>query len=128
MSNTIRTAFLLQNVVSNTQTYGGLPNLVEEVTTDSEKMHQTVQVVGTTHELISAGDVPDDAMCIIRNLHASAVVSVGVEVAATFYPLVNVPAGETAKLSRLEAVAGTYLKSTAANTEVLVSLYEIVVS
>jgi hypothetical protein len=125
MSNTIRTISSIDNIVNNARAYGSLPQRTENVVTYSSKMHQTVQVVGTTEELLSVGDVPDDAMCVIRNMHATAQVSVGVVVSGTFYPLVVIPAGEESKLSRLEAVASTYLKSSAVSTEVLVTLFEI---
>ena len=125
MSNTIRTIMSVTNFIEGTQSYGTIPQLTEDVVTFSSKLHQTVQVVGTTHEVISAGDTPDDAMVIIRNLSTTATVSVGVDVSAVFYPLLDIPPGETSKLSRLSAVAATYLKSTAASTSVLVSLYEI---
>ena len=125
MSNVIRTIMSVTNFVEGTQSYGTIPQLTEDVVTYSSKLHQTVQVVGTTYEAISAGDTPDDAMVIIRNLSTTATVSVGVEVTAVFYPLIDIPPGETSKLSRLTAIAGTFLQSTAASTQVLVSLYEI---
>jgi hypothetical protein len=61
----------------------------------------------------------------VRNLSATATISIGIEVSAVFYPVVDIPPGEESKLSRLEAVASTYLKSSAASTQVLVTLYEI---
>jgi len=125
MSNTIRTTMAIDNVVAGARSFGSLPQRQEEVVTYSSKMHQTVQVVGTTHELLSVGDVPDPAMCIVRNLHATATVSLGIEVSSVFYPLVDIPPGEESKLSRLEAVASTYIKSSVASTQALVTLYEI---
>jgi hypothetical protein len=115
----------IDNVVAGARSFGSLPQRQEEVVTYSSKMHQTVQVVGTTHELLSVGDVPDPAMCIVRNLHATATVSLGIEVSSVFYPLVDIPPGEESKLSRLEAVASTYIKSSVASTQALVTLYEI---
>jgi hypothetical protein len=125
MSNTIRTILSVTNLVSGLQAYGTIPQSTEDVVTYSNKLHQTVQVVGTTHELLSAGDVPDDAMAIVKNLSSTATIQIGVEVAATFYPLLDIPPGETSKLSRLSTIASTYIKSDTASTQVLVSLYEI---
>lgn len=125
MSNTIRTTMEIDNVIAGVRSFGSLPQRQEQVITYSSKLHQTVQVVGTDHELLSVGDVPDPAMCIVRNLSATATISIGIEVSAVFYPVVDIPPGEESKLSRLEAVASTYLKSSAASTQVLVTLYEI---
>jgi len=125
MSTIIRTTFGLQNTFAGTVTYGTLPQAQEEVASTSNKTHQTVQMVGTTEEQISVGDVPNLAMCIVKNLHATAVVTVGLVVAAVYYPLIRIPAGETAKLPRLDAVASVHLRSSVASTPVLVSLYEI---
>jgi len=125
MSNTIRTIMSVTNLVNGSAAFGTIPQATENVVTYSNKIHQTVQMVGTTHELLSVGDTPDPAMLIVRNLSTTATVTVGVEVAATYYPLVSIPPGETSKISRLAAVADAYLKSSAATTQVLVSLFEI---
>lgn len=125
MSSVIRTTTTIDNVVNGSRSFGSIPQQIESVTTYSDKLHQTVQVVGTAEEVISSGDVPSDAMCVVRNMHATAVVSIGVVVSAVFYPLAKIPAGETAKLPRLEAISGTYLKSSVSSTPVLVTLFEI---
>lgn len=125
MSNTIRTISSTQNLVGGVASVGAIPQSTEDVLTDSSQLHQTTQIVGTSHEVISAGDMVDDCLCFIKNAHASAVVSVGVDVGAVFYPLFTIPAGETSKLSRLESLAGTYIKSSAVSTSVIISLYEI---
>lgn len=128
MTNVLRTVSTLfvQDVTSGVMGFGGIPQSQEEVLIDSSAFRQGTQVVGTTHEAIAAGDVADSAMCLIRNMHATAVISVGIEESAVFYPLLEIPPGETAKLPRLTSLAGTFLKSDEADTPVVVSLYEIV--
>jgi hypothetical protein len=65
-------------------------------------------------------------MALIRNNSTTAVVTVGGDASTVFVPWFDIPPGETAKMPRVDALAATYLKSTAAATEVLVSLYKIV--
>jgi hypothetical protein len=98
---------------------------VSTVTT-SELRTDNVQVVGTTHELIVAGDVTDAAACRIENLHATAVVSVGGDAAGSFVKWFDVPPGEVAYLPRVGALASTYLDSDTASTPVSVALLKVV--
>jgi len=125
MANTIRTTmraeFLRDGVIRHT-----LPSKTESVTTTSDVIHSTTQLVGTTQETISVGDATDSVLTILENLHATAYVEVGVVVAATFYPLFRIIAGETAKMPRTSVLADTYLKASAANTTVLVTHYKVV--
>jgi hypothetical protein len=95
-------------------------------TTTSELRTDNVQVVGTTHELIAAGDVTDAAACRIENLHATAVVSVGGDAAGSFVKWFDVPPGEVAYLPRVGALASTYLDSDTASTPVSVALLKVV--
>jgi hypothetical protein len=95
-------------------------------TTTSELRTDNVQVVGTTHELIAAGDVTDAAACRIENLHATAVVSVGGDAAGSFVKWFDIPAGEVAYLPRVGALASTYLDSDTASTPVSVALLKVV--
>lgn len=128
MTNVLRTISTLtvQNVTTGVLGFGGIPQTQEEVLTDSSAFSQATQLVGTSHEAIAAGDVADSAMCLIKNAHDTATVSVGIEESAVFYPLLEIPPGETAKLPRLTSLAGTFLKSDETDTPVVVSLYEIV--
>ena len=125
MSNTIRMAMRLQFVRDNVTIVN--PPLKEvSTTTTSELRTDNVQVVGTTHELIAAGDVTDAAACRIENLHATAVVSVGGDAAGSFVKWFDVPPGEVAYLPRVGALASTYLDSDTASTPVSVALLKVV--
>jgi hypothetical protein len=125
MSNTIRMAMRLQFVRDNVTIVN--PPLKEVLTvTTSELRTDNVQVVGTTHELIAAGDVTDAAACRIENLHATAVVSVGGDAAGSFVKWFDVPPGEVAYLPRVGALASTYLDSDTASTPVSVALLKVV--
>lgn len=125
MSNTIRMAMRLQFVRDNVTILN--PPLKEvSTTTTSELRTDNVQVVGTTHELIAAGDVTDAAACRIENLHATAVVSVGGDAAGSFVKWFDIPPGEVAYLPRVGALASTYLDSDTASTPVSVALLKVV--
>lgn len=104
---------------------GGWPQFTETVDTTSSIIHQTTQLVGTTHEAVSTGDVSGTPLAVVRNEHASAIVQLGVEVAATFYPLIDIPPGETAKIPRFSNLANLYVESDTASTPVTISLHQI---
>ena len=96
------------------------------VETTSELVNETTQVVGTTHELIAAGDVTDDAFCIVENLHATAKVQIGLEVAAAFTAVIDIPAGgPPAILPAVSTLASTYLQSDTASTPVRITLIKV---
>lgn len=124
MSNTIRTSLRVEYLVAGVISYS-IPTKTESVATTSEIIHQTTQIVGTTHEALSIGDSTDDCLCVLRNTHATATVEVGVEVSAIFYPLFDIPAGESAKLPRISSLAGTFVKSSVVSTGLLVALYKV---
>lgn len=126
MSNTITTTIGVDYRINNVSAPGGLPSRQEAAPTTSRINHQSVQIIGTTHEVIAAGDVTDDAMALIRNNSPTAIVTVGGDASTVFVPWFDIPPGETAKMPRVDSLAATYLKSTAASTEVLVSLYKVV--
>jgi hypothetical protein len=96
-----------------------------EKTTTSELKTQNVQVVGTTHEVIAAGDVTDSAACRIENLHATAIISVGGDAAGSFVKWFDVPPGEVAYLPRVGTLVSTYLDSDTASTPVQVTLIKV---
>ena len=56
----------------------------------------SVQTIGTTYEAIALGDVSTEGYAQFINLDASNFVDIGIDVAATFYPVVRLLAGETA--------------------------------
>ena len=96
------------------------------VETTSELVNETTQVVSTSHELIAAGDVTDDAFCIVENLHATATVQIGLEVAAAFTAVIDIPAGgPPAILPSVSTLASTYLRSDTASTPVRITLIKV---
>ena len=101
------------------------PSKEVATTTTSQLATQNVQVVGTTHEVIAAGDVTDSALAQVENLHSTAIVSVGGDAAGSFVPWFTVPPGEKAHLPRISTLASTYLKSDTASTSVEVTLIKI---
>jgi hypothetical protein len=125
MANTIKMAMRLQFVRDNVTIVNPPLKEVSTVTT-SELRTDNVQIVGTTHEVIAAGDVTDAAACRIENLHATAVVSVGGDDTGSFVKWFDIPPGEVAFLPRVGALASTYLDSDTASTPVSVTLIKIV--
>jgi hypothetical protein len=104
-----------------------LPLRVFDVVTTSNLLSDNTQLVGTTHEQVVVGDVTDDAMMIVQNLHATALVQIGIDDAAVFVPVVDIPAGgPPAVLPVASSLAATYLQSSAATTPVRVTLVKIV--
>ena len=96
------------------------------VSTTSEVRNETVQSVGTSHELIAAADASDDSFCVIENLHATAKVQIGLEVAAAFTAVIDIPAGgPPAILPIVSSLAATYLQSDTAATPVRITLIKL---
>lgn len=126
MANYIQTIFGVTRVVNNALGTGSITQEQENVSTTSNKIFMNYQEIGTTHEVISVGDITDNCMAVLKNTHATAVIEVGVVVSTVFYPLFKIPPGERSKLSRVSSLAGTYFKSTVANAELEVTLYKIV--
>jgi hypothetical protein len=125
MTNKIKMAMRLQFWRDNAVVKN--PPLKEvETETTSELNTENVQIVGTTHEVIAAGDVTDAAACRIENLHATAIVSVGGDDTGSFVKWFDIPPGEVAFLPRVGALASTYLDSDTASTPVSVTLIKIV--
>ncbi len=125
MAVTIQSTFGVTRINVNVQAPSGIPQEQEVVTTSSVRALQNIQLVGTSHELVTVGDMTDSCMVLLKNTHATAVVEVGLVVAATFYPLFNIPPGERSKLSRASSLAGLYFKSNVVDTELEVTLYKI---
>jgi hypothetical protein len=125
MANTIRTNFKFE-FLKGTTVYKQVPNQKSEVSTTSDLSPIGEQVVGTTHELVAAGDVTDTALMIITNLHATATISVGGDAAGSFVKWFDIAPGDPpAVLPRVGTLASTYLKSSAASTAVGVTLVKI---
>jgi hypothetical protein len=125
MANTIRTNFKFE-FLKGTTVYKQVPNQKSEVSTTSDLSPIGEQVVGTTHDLVAAGDVTDTALMIITNLHATATISVGGDAAGSFVKWFDIAPGDPpAVLPRVGTLASTYLKSSAASTAVGVTLVKI---
>ena len=83
--------------------------------TDSIDMSGTTysdvaQIVGTTYEALTiGGDVGTEGVSFFKNMDATNYVEIGVEVAAAFYPLIKLKAGESA-LCRL-AIGTVFAKA-----------------
>lgn len=57
---------------------------------------KNVQTIGTTHEALVLGDVSGGHQAYFRNNDATNYVEIGRDVAATFYPVIKLKAGEFA--------------------------------
>lgn len=126
MANEARTTLKFDYLESNLFVRS-IPTKVASVATTSNIVSDATQVVGTTHALIAAGDVTDDAMAIVENLHATALVRIGGDAAGTFVPWIKIPAGgPPAILPVVATLASTYLISSVASTSVRVTLIKIV--
>ncbi len=125
MANTIKVRnqfqFLRDSVLRQ-----NLPTKDTSVTTTSELCVITQQIVGTTHEVVAAGDVTDTAMLEVYNMHATATISVGGDSGGSFVKWFDIAAGDPpARLPRVGALASTYLKSSLANVTVDLILAKI---
>jgi len=125
MANSVKLAYRLL-ILRDNVTVRTTPLSETTIATTSELFADNTQSVGTSHELIAAGDVTDDMLAIVENLHATAIVTVGGDAAAVFVPWFFIPPGERAVMPRLDAVAAAYLKSDTASTPVRVTLVKIV--
>jgi hypothetical protein len=125
-TNTINTTIKMDYLETNSIVLS-FPSKTFSVTTTSEIQSVNTQLVGTTHEVIALGDVTDDAFVLIENKHATALVQVGVDVAASFVGVIDIPAGgPPAILPRATTLATTYLLSSVASTPVRVTMIKIV--
>jgi len=119
---TIKSDYLEDNAFVRTN-----PTRVFAVATTSNVFSDNTQLVGTTHEQVAIGDVTDDAQMVVENLHATALVQIGIDDAAVFVPVIDIPAGgPPAVLPVVTTLAATYLKSSVASTPVRVTLIKIV--
>lgn len=102
------------------------PQKTYEISTTSDIVHDTIQVVGTTHAAISVGSATDVCYAEIQNRHATAVVQYGYDSGGTFVPVGSVNPGDPpARLGRIPTLANLYLDSDTADTPVRVILSKI---
>ena len=81
------------------------------------------QVIGTTHELLEIpAEITTAGVGVFRNLDATNYVELGVQVSATFYPLVKIPPGESC-IFRLSIVAA-YAKAHTASVKLAMTVLE----
>lgn len=72
-----------------------------------------VQIIGTTYEQITVGDITSAGPAGFKNLDSTNYVQIGVEVAAAFHPLHRLPAGKS-ELVWLEPGISYYAKANTA--------------
>ena len=82
-----------------------------------------VQVIGTTHETVAGDGVTSQGFAFFKNLDNTNFCDVGVDVAATFYPLMRIPPGESF-LVKLSPSATIYAKADTASIRLDVSIFE----
>jgi hypothetical protein len=127
MANVIRTTIKVDYIESGVIARS-IPTRVYDVVTTSGIVSDNTQLVGTTHEQVAIGDVTDDAFVMVQNMHATALVQVGLDVSTVFTPLVDVPAGGPPAIVPIAStLADTYLKSSVASTPVRVTLIKVVI-
>ena len=127
MPNEIRTTIKIEYLEDNA-IVRSIPLKVYTVETTSGIVSDNTQLVGTTHEQVAISDVTDDAFLMVQNMHATALVQVGIDDAAVFVPIVDIPAGgPPAIIPIASTLADTYLKSSVASTPVRVTLAKVVV-
>ena len=96
------------------------------IETTSDAAAQVSQTVGTSHVALAVGGVTDDALARIRNLSTTATLTIGGDASTVFVPWFSIPPGEEASMPRVESLADTYIRASAASTEAMVTLYKIV--
>jgi chemotaxis response regulator CheB len=96
------------------------------IDTTSDAAAQISQTVGTSHVALAVGGVTDDALARIRNLSTTATLTIGGDASTVFVPWFSIPPGEEASMPRVESLADTYIRASAASTEAMVTLYKIV--
>jgi hypothetical protein len=125
---TIRTNIRVENIASNASIHGGIPNRTDSVETESSLTSQSVQVVGTSHVAAEGGAVGDGAYVVIQNRSTTATVTVGGDAATVFVPWFTIPPGAPPAIVPRVDMDDLYLKSSASNTEVLVTAYKIFIA
>lgn len=125
MANEIRIATRLQ-LWRDSVMIRNTPLTEIQIATTSDLFSDNTQTVGTSHEQLDVGDVTDDAVVIIENLHATAIVEVGGDATGAFVSWITIPPGyPPAILPKASALADVYLKSDTATTQVRVTMAKI---
>ena len=102
------------------------PQKTYQISTTSEIVHDTIQVVGTTHAAISTGSATDVCYVEIQNLHATAIIQYGYDDTGSFVPVGTLKPGDPpARLGRVPTLANLYLDSDTASTPVRLILCKI---
>jgi hypothetical protein len=126
MANSVKTTIKVEFFESSALSRS-VPSKAYTVETTSLLVADGTQIVGTTHELIAAGDVTDDAMVVVENLHATALVQLGTDTAGAFTAVIDIPAGHPRCIIPVAStLAGLYVKSSVASTSIRVALFKIV--
>lgn len=99
-------------------TNGNLSRLVIAETTNADQTNalcvHNSQTIGTSHETIYTGDLSTPRWARFKNLDDTNYVEIGLDVSATFYPLVKLLAGETALLPLAASITPYARANTAA--------------
>ncbi len=100
---------VITNTVDQTTAAGGVPGF---------------QNIGTSHELITGlTDMTAEGYCIAKNLDGTNYCDIGVDVGATFYPLIKLKAGESC-LFRLSPTVAVYARANTAAVDLLFETLE----
>jgi len=124
----IRTTLRVENISANSSQRRGLPNRVDTVETESALTSQSVQVVGTSYVAAEGGAVGDGAYVVVQDRSTTATVSVGGEASSAFVPWFTIPPGTPPAIIPRIDMSDLFLRSSAANTEVLVTAYKIFIT
>lgn len=124
----IRTTLRVENITANAQGAAGVPNLSNSVNTDSSLISQSVQIVGTTHAAAQGGAVGDGAYVVIQNESTTATLTVGGDDATVFVPWFTIPPGAPPAIIPRVDIDDLFLRSSAADTQVLISSYKIFIT
>lgn len=125
MSNAIKTLDKFTFVRSDAPSEN-VPSKEFSVTTTSGLCDIKTQIVGTTHEVVTAGDITDTCFLRIYNMSSTATISVGADSTGSFVKWFDIGPGDPpGQLPRAGAIATTYVKSSAANTEIRLVLAKI---
>ena len=99
----------VQNTIDQTTAAGGSPGY---------------QNIGTSHELIGGlADMTNEGIAVVRNLDDTNFVEVGLDVSASFYPLVKILPGE-AYVMRLSPGVAVYAQADTAAVNLLFECLE----
>lgn len=90
-----------------------VPSTTQRITMTGDAVSDQVQDIGTTHEAIDvASAVGTEGVAYFANLDSTNSVSIGVEVAATFYPMIMLKPTETFVV-RLDPTTTLYAEASA---------------